>query len=301
MRRVQIIVGFCFMLWFCAGCAGSMEKRDMERTLLPFVDSKTPDNARPFEKNSNTRLSSYELVFSDEFEDNSLDTNKWNVQDEFYRKRKVIDVYADGKQIVERDGHLNIYYYKDSTKGNAYFAGRIDSRGKYAPTYGFFEARKHFVKPNGHQTDFWMMPEGKGMSVPDGVDSTANDGAEIDIIEGNKVKTYSCGLHWDGYGKAHQTNGQEIHAPNFHDTEYHVIGFEWDEKHLRWYRDGEVIRELTDPDLIPRVPHFLYFSGSLWGESDWPDGSILTNEFIQNGGVDKAYIDYIRVYQKKTN
>ena len=42
------------------------------------------------------------------------------------------------------------------------------------------------------------------------VDSTANDGAEIDIIEGNKTNTFSNGLHWDGYGEAHKTNGEEI-------------------------------------------------------------------------------------------
>lgn len=278
----------------------SCNKKKTNEDEYQFVDAQTPFDAIPTRNSHGSDQIEYELVFSDEFEDFNIDTVKWNVQNDFYRDRGDIKVYADGKQIEEKDGHLYIYYLKDPEREKAYLAGRIDSRGKYAPTYGFLESRMHFVKPNGHQTAFWMMPEGSGMGVPDGVDSTANDGAEIDIIEGNKANTYSCGLHWDGYGAAHRTNGQEIEVPEFHNKEYHIMGFEWNENYLRWYLDGEIVRELRNPKLIPKVPHFLYLSGSLWGESDWVAGNILKNEFIQNGGVDEAYVDYVRIFRKVT-
>jgi hypothetical protein len=51
----------------------------------------------------------------------------------------------------------------------------------------------HVIKPNGHQTAFWMMPEGNRMKTKEGVDGTANDGAEIDILEGTKVHACSLG------------------------------------------------------------------------------------------------------------
>jgi beta-glucanase (GH16 family) len=132
------------------------------------------------------------------------------------------------------------------------------------------------------------------------VDGTANDGAEIDIIEGNKTNAYSTGLHWDGYSKtAHKSNGKLIKTPGIHDTEFHIYGFEWSPDCLRFYFDGKVVREITDPKLIPHVAHYIYFSGSCFGKNDWVDGDIRKNAFIQNGGVDRAYIDYVRVYQSR--
>ncbi len=93
------------------------------------------------------------------------------------------------------------------------------------------------------------------------------------------------------------SNQVEEKDGNMHDTEYHTYGFEWTPTYLKFYFDGKVVARMTDPNLIPHVAHYLYFSGSCFGKNDWLDGDIRKNEFIQNGGVDKAYIDYVRVYQ----
>ena len=262
--------------------------------LATDIDVQSPQDAQPLVNDSHEN---YSLIFSDEFNDAYVNPYKWNVQDAFYRDRGDIKLRADGRQIEEKEGHLFIYYHKDVDNDDTYYAGRIDSKNKYASTYGFLEARMHVVKPDGHQAAFWMMPQGNGMSVPEGVDGTANDGAEIDIVESNKTTSYSTGLHWDGYGADHKGKGGNISAPGMHDTEYHVFGFEWSDTFLRWYFDGELVREETDPKLIPHVPQYIYFSGSMWGNSNWVDGSILTNPLIQGGGIDEANIDYVRVYQ----
>ena len=268
---------------------------EVSGTLSNKIDIQSPTDIQPLINEDRTEK--FELVFSDEFNDSKINPFKWNVQDGFYRDRGEFILRAFDDQVEEREGHLFIYYQKDPSRANTYLAGRMDSRGKYAPTYGFLECRMHMVKPNGHQTAFWMMPEGNGMRVPDGVDGTANDGAEIDIIEGNKTNTFSCGLHWDGYGADRRSNGQSISMPGYHDEEYHTIGLEWTDTYLRFYFDGEVVREISNPILIPHVAQYLYFSGSMWGNSTWPDGNTLENEFIQNGGVDAAYLDYVRVYK----
>jgi hypothetical protein len=49
--------------------------------------------------------------------------------------------------------------------------------------------------------------------------------------------------------------------------------------------------------LIPHVPHYIIFSGSCFGVSDWVTGDVRKNDFIQKGNIDKAYIDYVRVYK----
>lgn len=268
-----------------------------------WVDPQSPKNAKPLvladSSNNAQVVDNWTLDFSDEFNDVNIDLRKWTVE-KSNKKRVDIELFADGQQVAEKDGNLFIYYQKSSLNDTAYLAGRLHSRGKYAPTYGFLECRMHLVKPNGHQMAFWMMPEGKGMSSPEHSDGTANDGAEIDIVEGNKLETYSCGLHWDGYTKpAHKSNGAEIKQPGLHDQEYHVFGLEWTPTYLKFYYDGQLVRKMTDPKLIPQVAHFIYFSGSCFGANNWVNGDIRTNAFIQQGGTDQSYIDYIRVFKKR--
>ena len=265
-----------------------------------FVDATSPKKTKPLIlKESESGKQNWKLVFSDEFNDAKMDTTKWNVENA-PKKRVDIMLYSNDDQVVEKDGKAYIYYRKSTLNDTTYMAGRFNSHKKYAPTYGFMESKIHLVKPNGYQMAFWMMPEGKGMASTTTPDGTANDGAEIDIVEGNKLKAFSTGLHWDGYAKpAHKANGKLIKMPDLYEAEYHTFGFEWSPTFVRWYFDGEMIREVTDPKLIPQVAHYLYFSGSCFGKSDWVDGDVRTNEFIQKGGVAEAYIDYVRVYQTK--
>ena len=265
-----------------------------------FVDATSPKKTKPLIlKESESSKQNWKLVFSDEFNDTKMDTTKWNVENA-PKKRVDIMLYSDNNQVVEKDGKAYIYYRKSALNDTTYMAGRFNSHKKYAPTYGFMESKIHLVKPNGYQMAFWMMPEGKGMASTTTPDGTANDGAEIDIVEGNKLKAFSTGLHWDGYAKpAHKANGKLIKMPDLYEAEYHTFGFEWSPTFVRWYYDGKMIREVTDPKLIPQVAHYLYYSGSCFGKSDWVDGDVRTNEFIQKGGVAEAYIDYIRVFQTK--
>ncbi|MBL7727137.1 MAG: glycoside hydrolase family 16 protein [Dinghuibacter sp.] len=283
-----------------SNCA-SQKKIAKANAAFQFVDAATPTGAIPTVINDSVTTESlkkaWTLDFSDEFNDNEIDTTKWNVETSV-KKRIDVTLYADKDQLAEKDGNMYIYYRKSNISDTAYNVGRFTSQKKYAPTYGFFECRMHVVKPNGHQTAFWMMPEGNGMKTKEGVDGTANDGAEIDIVEATKANAFSLGLHWDGYVKpAHKSNGRLIKAPNMHETEYHIYAFEWTPTILRFYFDGKVVATMTDPKLIPHVAEFIYFSGSCFGENNWVDGDIRKNEFIQAGNTDKAYIDYIRVFK----
>ncbi|MFZ4457044.1 MAG: family 16 glycosylhydrolase [Bacteroidales bacterium] len=273
------------------------DKKVKKTKLNSFVDPQSSPDEKPFVVNDSSKTK-WKLDFSDEFNGRKIDTTKWNVETSI-KKRIDVTLFADSNQVEEKDGNIFIYYRKSAINDTAYNAGRFNSKGKYAPTYGFLECRMHVVKPNGHQTAFWMMPEGDGMRGLTTPDGTANDGAEIDIVEGSKANAYSNGLHWDGYAKpAHKSNGKLMKMPNMHDAEYHIYGFEWTSTYLKFYFDGKVVREMNDPKLIPHVAHFLYFSGSCFGKNDWLDGDIRKNEFIQSGHTDKAYIDYVRVFQK---
>ncbi len=298
MKKIIVLVAI-FLVVLTTGCKA--KKGDYSTSESIFVDKATPKTATPFlmmdSKSNKTEKKDWKLVFSDEFNDNKIDTTKWTIEKN-QKKRVDVMLYADENQVEEKEGKVFIYYRKSAINDTTYMAGRFNSQRKYAPTYGYFESKIHLVKPNGYQMAFWMMPEGEGMKSTQQPEGTANDGAEIDIVEGNKLDAYSNGLHWDGYAKpAHKSNGALTKMPSIHESEYHIYGFEWTPTYLKFYYDGQLVREMTDPKLIPQVAHFIYFSGSCFGKSDWVNGDVRTNEFIQNGGVDKAYIDYVRVYQ----
>jgi beta-glucanase (GH16 family) len=298
MKKI-IAIATIVLVVLAIGCKA--KKGDSSTSESAFIDKATPKNATPFlmvdSKSNTTEIKKWKLAFSDEFNDNVINGSKWTVE-KTKKERVDIDLYADENQVEEKDGNIYIYYRKSAVNDTAYMAGRYNSKGKYAPTYGFIESRIHLVKPNGYQMAFWMMPEGNGMASKTTPDGTANDGAEIDIVEGNKLTAFSSGLHWDGYAKpAHKANGSLNKKSDLYETEYHIFGFEWTPTYLKFYYDGKLIRTMTDPKFIPKVAHFLYFSGSCFGKSDWVDGDVRQNEFIQKGGVDKAYVDYVRVYQ----
>jgi beta-glucanase (GH16 family) len=294
----QILFSLFFLLVLFSAC--KVQKNLDSQKLTAFIDATTPKKSKPLIlKESESSKQNWKLVFSDEFNDAKMDTAKWNVENA-PKKRVDIMLYSNDNQVEEKDGKVHIYYRKSTLNDTTYMAGRFNSHKKYAPTYGFMESKIHLVKPNGYQMAFWMMPEGKGMASETPTDGTANDGAEIDIVEGNKLDAFSTGLHWDGYAKpAHKANGKLIKKSDLYKAEYHTFGFEWSPTFVRWYFDGKMIREVTDPKLIPQVAHYLYFSGSCFGKSDWVDGDVRVNEFIQNGGVDNAYVDYVRVFQTK--
>ena len=266
-----------------------------------FVDVESPADAAPFLLGDSLiqTKKNWQLVFSDEFNDNQISSSKWVVENTS-RVRTDVTVYSNSSHIEEKSGKAFLYYQKHNLHDSAYAAGRMNSKGKFAATYGYFECRIHLVKPNGYQTAFWMMPSADGPMSNSGVkDGTANDGAEIDIVEGNKLVTYSNGLHWDGYATDHKSNGTNIKAPDLFTQEYHIFGFEWTPDFLKFYYDGKLVRTMTASNLIPLMPHFIIFSGSCWGVNDWVIGDVRKNQFIQQGNRDEAYIDYMRVYKSK--
>jgi beta-glucanase (GH16 family) len=291
------MVGLCLSIMGVQNCLAQKPGEKM-------LDKQTPRDAVPFVNDDSISKHDlqkvWQLDFSDEFNDNTIDTKKWTIENSI-KKRVDITIFSDDNQVEEKDGKACIYYKKAPEKNDsAYYAGRFNSKGKYAPTYGFLEARMHLIKPNGYQTAFWTMPNtGTSMNNAGPHDGTAADGAEIDIVEGNRLKTYSYGLHWDGYAKGTHKGAGGV-KPKINDLydDYHVFGLEWTPTYLKFYFDGKLIKEMTDPKAIPHVPEFIIFSGSCWGISDWVNGDIRTNELIQKGGVEKGYIDYIRVYKQ---
>lgn len=286
-----------------SGLESSPKRKDKApSSTTSVIDPQTPANVKPFMIDSllpaYSQSFNWDVAFSDEFNDSKIDMTKWSVEN-VTKYKTGISIISNDQQVEEKDRNINIYYRKSKEKDDTYYTGRFNSKNKFATTYGYFECRMSIPRPDGYQVAFWMMP--LTSLTPNGVtDGTANDGAEIDIIEACKLSdSYSSGLHWDGYGKSHKGAGGHINAPGLHAQEYHVFGLEWSPTCLRFYYDGKVERTITDPIAIPIVAEYIIFSGSMWAEKGWVDMSVKDNTLLNSGGTAKASIDYVRVFKNR--
>jgi hypothetical protein len=278
-------------------------KDDFPSVNVNLIDPQTPVGAKPFLVDNllpvYSQSHNWDVVFSDEFNDTKIDVTKWSVENKT-TFRKNIKIIADEDQVEVVDGNLNICYRKSPTDPLIYYAGRVNTQNKYATTYGYFECRMKIVKPEGYQIAFWMNPTGDGMRSTTPADGTANDGAEIDIIEANKLTdTYSSGMHFDGYGADHKGTGGYIDAPGLHNDEYHYFGLEWSPTLMKFYYDGKVGRTITDPKSIVMVDEYILITGMCWDETGWVQVDVRDNALLNSGGTARAYIDHVRVFKNR--
>lgn len=258
-----------------------------------LIDPATPSLAAPLISSNlkSTPSGDWELMFSDEFADTVTDTAKWN---NIYKDRgwkDGIQTFWRPENMVENGTSLSVKFKKDWN--NAYSSGNYNTSGKFEMAYGYWECRMHVVFPDGYQSAFWMMPSDG--TLPGGLaDDTANDGAEIDIVEANSQSNeFATNLHWDGYGAYHHSSHVDVAAPGLHNNWMNVFGLEWTPEYLKFYYNGNVVRTVTNSSHISQIKEHAILSGGVFA-GDWVDGDILTASL-----PDWGYIDYIRVYKNK--
>ena len=103
-------------------------------------------------RNKNRPTPTWELVWSDEFDGEDLDAEKWspnvwpprkvNDEDQAYTPRE--------KNLRIENGNLVIEAHKEDYEGAQYTSGRVHSDGKGDFLYGRFEVRAKLPRGNGH-------------------------------------------------------------------------------------------------------------------------------------------------------
>jgi beta-glucanase (GH16 family) len=254
----------------------------------PFVDPKTPANAMPVSGGTG-----WKLMFSDEFNTNSLDTSKWGIDvsasSRSSRLERGISDWWWKAENVSLDGS-NVVLAVVKHDSNTMYCGSISSDGIYEPTYGYMEARVQIAdtRKDTH-TAFWMQSPTMGT-----VDGTAYDGAEIDIFESPYTNdTATTTVHIDGYGTDHRATGGSFSAPGLH-SGFHVFGLEWNATSMKVYYDGVLKRTFTGT-WVSQTNQYLWLSD---GASFYDIGT-FTNEPI--GFLTSAKFDYVRAWQSASN
>ncbi len=283
MRKIIILIFICFKCFTLAS--------------QNFVDPNTASGTKPANNNIGT---GWVLNFSDEFNGDAVNTNKWNIDDSPKSRNPRPEIGINSwfwrpANVEVKNGNLVLKVSKHSA--TTMHCGSVNSREKYMTKYGYYEARIQVADvTKGTHTAFWL--QGPNMGT---VDGTGNDGAEIDIFESAWTGDYTKSvIHIDGYGDDHKASTKQYTTPGIH-SGYHTFGMHWTKDFIKIYYDGVLKVTYSDTKFIPWVEEYLWLSdGASFGLGDEKD----TNMFFVDrplGFLTEAYVDWIRVWKQDEN
>ena len=260
----------------------------------------------------------YKLVWSDEFDSNTLGKN-WNVEVTSSPNNNELQAYTNREKNVKiENGNLVITASRENYDGRSFTSGRVNSQGLVYFTHGKIEASIKMPNlANGLWPAFWMMgndihSSGKGWPYCGEID-IMEAGHTTGIQAGKQNQWAGATLHWGDDWQSHQywpLDGQHDLGKVFAgDGKYHKWTCEWDETWLKMYLDDSpqpyetfAISKSIDSgitsDAYTHKPFFILFNMAVGG--DFPQ--IFDANGVTALGPDASmYIDYVRVYQKDVN
>lgn len=196
----------------------------------------------------------WRLVWSDEFDGDSIDRSKWDFDlgDGFYDYvanqwrhgwgNDELQCYtAEPRNVFVRDGSLHVRALKESLNGRGYTSARIKSRARdgsnlFATTYGRIEFRAKLPTGRGIWPALWLLPR-------DEAHGPWPCSGEIDVMEargqepGKVLGTIHYGSRWPA--NVHSSDEHEF-PPGESIAEFHEYAVEWDPGEIRWLVDGRV-------------------------------------------------------------
>ena len=250
----------------------------------------------------------FELVWSDEFDGDTLDTSvrsgHYFYDGTFMRKGGYWNM--DFATVEDGNLHISTKYCPDGYNGNGipgWYTCAIDTQESLSWRYGYFEVRCILPKGAGAWSAFWMMPDNVAL-----IDGSGKDGAEIDIFEApyfsqntsagrNRV---SSAVHYDGYGDAHKST--TVCKPfifiNNPYEEYNTYGLEWNEDEYIFYVNG-IETGRSSFGGVAQVKEWLILSVEIGGSNGVAADSWAGSKLADDAQVTDFIVDYVRVYQYK--
>ncbi len=275
----------------------------------------------------------WELVWSDEFEGDTLDETKWgyeqncwgggNQEQQCYTNRTdntflvdgFLHIRAEQEEFTGLDGSEDWDNVDElGTTTLPYTSGRIRSKGKGDWRYGRFEIRAQLPFGQGLWPAIWMLP----------TDQTYGGWAasgEIDIMEAVNLKTVWTPdnnavhgtLHYGAEWPSNTNSGTFLQLFDDHPADtFHVYALEWEEGEFRWYVDDVHYAtqvadgwytQVTEDDGSTTVvegtapfdqPFHMILNVAVGGA--WPGPPDESTIFPQ-----EMLVDYVRVYQCSTS
>ena len=266
-------------------------------------------------------------VWQDNFDDDLLDTQKWDYETGNW----LLD--ADGNKITEGWGNNEQQCYtennasiengilriearqEDFTHYNqgkfSYTSARLTTKRKFSVCGGKISVRARCDSGKSLWPAIWMLPA-------ENVYGTWPNSGELDIMEGwGSDPSRICGtIHYGNPWPNNTYRTQEYKFPAGTSTEdWHVYSVEWENDAIRWYVDGRLYHEESNwmADLNPYFPDtpetafpfdqefYLILNLAVGGTFDGIDGVAADPATFADGRTPAFEIDYVIVEEPKAH
>lgn len=241
----------------------------------------------------------WQVVFEDDF--SIFDTTRWRKEDgvrqsglpdeDFgcYLPSNVTINSGQLKLAVIRDSiyHDGPCIYNNHQPGyHLYSSASVISQTTYL--YGYFEIRAKLPISDGYWPSFWFWNNSLNPNV-----CWYN---EVDVFEGQGYFPDSLytNFHWDFSCPLDELHdAKESYCKDI--TNYHWYGLEWTSEWLRWYCDGDLVREERNTCGGVGIHHGMYMilSVSVAGSLQFLPNIVSGNTIFPN----YMYVDQANVYQ----
>jgi beta-glucanase (GH16 family) len=256
----------------------------------------------PFAPILGVQAQEWQLVWSDEFDGDSLDMSKWSYQYGTGASEGLtgwgnneLQFYTDRPQnIFVADGKLHIVARQEAFSGRNFTSARIRSIHKGDWKYGRFEIRAKMPEGRGLWPAIWMMPT-------DNVYGGWAASGEIDIMEllGHEPNIVHGTLHYGGPWPRNVHRGARYTLPtgSFSD-DFNVFTLLWREGEMRWFVNGVYYQNQNNwfsegQDFPAPFDQLFHMILNVAVGGNWPGNPDQTTVFPQ-----EMVIDYVRVYQQ---
>ncbi len=221
----------------------------------------------------------------DEFDGSQLDASKWYPNNPKWLGRQPAFFWTENVKVSEGRLHLTMRKQEapDIPQGKGYkdyTSAAVKSRETVL--YGYFEVKAKPM-PSAGSSSFWFY------------DDRPEIWTEIDVFEiGGKApgfeRKYNMNLHVfrTPQENKHWSRGAVWVAPWKLADDFHVYGFEWDARNVKWYVDGVLVR--SSPNTHWHQPLTLNFDSETM--PNWfgmPKDSDLPSTFD---------VEYVRVWKR---
>ncbi|MBO6534778.1 MAG: glycoside hydrolase family 16 protein [Balneolaceae bacterium] len=265
-----------------------------------FSNACTNNESNMKSEKSSEEQSEWNLVWADEFDGETLNSEYWNRQvvragrfnDEWQR-------YTDSEKNAHvEDGILilNAIHESDEHGVDQYTSARLNTAGKQSFKYGKIAARIKLPKGEGIWPAFWML----GTNINEnGGDTPWPQSGEIDILElyGSKdPAVIEANIHYADENEQHTMMGAvpySLSEGNFSD-DFHIFELEWSADSLKWFVDGNQFASVSITDEVYsefRNDFFILLNIAVGGT--WAGRPDDTTPFPA-----QMHVDWVRYYEK---
>ncbi|KQV10863.1 1,3-1,4-beta-glycanase [Rhizobium sp. Root1203] len=183
-----------------------------------------------------------------------LDRSIWYVSDGWNNGAHQNCTWSKDQVRVD-GGSLQLSFSEGQSKDRKYLCGEIQTKKRYG--YGTYEARMKAGTGSGLNSAFF--------TYIGPADKQQQDEIDFEVLGKNAAQ-----VQVNQYVKAKGGNEKLVSVGSKTDEGFNDYAFVWEPGRLRYYLNGKLVQDVTDPSKIPSSPQKIFFS--LWGSdtlTDW--------------------------------